>query len=93
MTVHVAILGTGWGSRVQLPCFRAAGLEITAVWARSSEAAREATLRHGVPYTSTDWRQLLEEARVDLVAVVSPPHLHREMTLAALEAGKHVLCE
>ncbi len=93
MTVRIAILGTGWGTRVQLPCFRAAGLEVSAVWAHRGEAAREVTLRHGVPYASTDWRQLLDEAEVDLVSVVSPPHLHKEMTLAALEAGKHVLCE
>ena len=93
MAIRIAILGTGWGTRVQLPCFRSAGLEVSAVWARRSEAAREVTLRHGVPYVSTDWRKLLEEAQVDLVSIVSPPNLHREMTLAALESGKHVLCE
>lgn len=93
MAIRIAILGTGWGTRVQLPCFRSAGLEVTAVWARRSEAAREVMLRHGVPYVGTDWQKLLQEAEVDLVSVVSPPNLHREMTLAALEAGKHVLCE
>lgn len=93
MAIRIAILGTGWGTRVQLPCFRAAGLEVSAIWARRSEAAREATLRHGIPYISTDWKQLLEEAEVDLVSVVAPPNLHREMTLAAVASGKHVLCE
>ncbi len=93
MTVKVAILGTGWGTRVQVPCFRAAGLEVTAVWAHSREAARRVAVALGIPYTTTDYRALLAEAEVDLVSVVSPPHLHREMAVAALEAGKHVLAE
>lgn len=42
---------------------------------------------------TTAWRELLSDSRVDAVVVSTPPHLHAEMTIAALEAGKHVLCE
>lgn len=41
----------------------------------------------------TDWRKLLEDKEVDGVIIATPLHLHHEMTIAALEAGKHVFCE
>jgi len=43
------------------------------------------------PYT--DWRDLVADAGVDMVDVCAPTFLHREITIAALKAGKHVLCE
>src|SRR5471030_874063 len=41
----------------------------------------------------SDWRAAITRADVDVVVVCTPPHLHAEMSIAALEAGKHVLCE
>jgi predicted dehydrogenase len=41
----------------------------------------------------SDWRAAISRADVDVVVVCTPPHLHAEMSIAALEAGKHVLCE
>jgi myo-inositol 2-dehydrogenase/D-chiro-inositol 1-dehydrogenase/scyllo-inositol 2-dehydrogenase (NAD+) len=41
----------------------------------------------------TDWREVLEDERVDAVSVLLPHHLHRDVTVAAAEAGRHVLCE
>lgn len=41
----------------------------------------------------SDWRAAVTRADVDVVVVCTPPHLHAEMSIAALEAGKHVLCE
>ena len=43
--------------------------------------------------TTTDWRELVADPEVDLVDVATPNHLHAEPAIAALEAGKHVLCE
>ncbi|MBI4580116.1 MAG: Gfo/Idh/MocA family oxidoreductase [Planctomycetes bacterium] len=43
------------------------------------------------PYT--DWRQLVDESAIDLIVICVPTYLHRDITLAALKAGKHVLCE
>jgi len=47
----------------------------------------------GIEETTTDWHQIVSRDDVDLVSVASPDHLHAEMAVAALEAGKHVLCE
>jgi predicted dehydrogenase len=41
----------------------------------------------------SDWRSAITRADVDAVVVCTPPHLHAEMSIAALQAGKHVLCE
>jgi predicted dehydrogenase len=43
--------------------------------------------------TRDDWRDVIQEPGVDLVSIVTPPSEHREMALATLAAGKHVLCE
>ncbi|MDY7092201.1 MAG: Gfo/Idh/MocA family oxidoreductase [Acidobacteriota bacterium] len=93
MTCRIGVVGTGWGARVQVPCFRAAGLEVAALWAHSEEKARDLSIELAVPMVTTDYAQLLEEGHVDLVSLTTPPAQHREMTGQALAAGKHVLCE
>ena len=42
---------------------------------------------------TADWRETIARDDVDLVCITTPPNLHREMTLAAIEHGKHILCE
>src|SRR5262249_1412485 len=46
--------------------------------------------RWGWQNATTDWRSALEQQEIDLVDVGTPNHLHREMAIAALSAGKHV---
>ncbi|MBI3650728.1 MAG: Gfo/Idh/MocA family oxidoreductase [Acidobacteria bacterium] len=50
-------------------------------------------LATGAPKTFTDYRKLLESKEVDAVVIASPLHMHHEMLLAALDAGKHVYIE
>lgn len=49
--------------------------------------------KYDVPRTYGDYRELLEQPDIDAVSVCVPNYLHAEVTLAALEAGKHVICE
>jgi predicted dehydrogenase len=90
---QIGIIGTGWGARVQVPAFRGVGLEVTAL--AGSQAAKTARIAGelGVAWHTDDWRALLARPDVDVVSIVTPPSLHRAMAVAALEAGKHVLCE
>src|SRR5258708_7934658 len=88
---RVGIIGTGWGARVQVPAFREAGLDVVAIAGHNSERTRRGAGERGVePFD--DWRTLID-SNVDLVTIVTPPSEHLQMATAALEAGKHVLCE
>ncbi|WP_219412642.1 Gfo/Idh/MocA family protein [Pseudonocardia nigra] len=67
---------------------------VTAAIAGRNEAAlAEAADRLGWESTETDWRRLVERDDIDLVDICSPGDTHVEIALAALAAGKHVLCE
>jgi predicted dehydrogenase len=45
------------------------------------------------PATYSDWRRIIERQDIGAVVIATPPHLHAEMSIAALESGKHVYCE
>ncbi len=93
MALRVGIVGTGFGARVQVPGFRAAGYEVTAICSAHPEHARTVADQAGIPVAVETVGELVERDDVDVVCVTSPPTLHREHTLAALAAGKHVICE
>ena len=92
--LRVGIVGVGWGSLVQAPAFQAVpGYELVALCARRAETAEAAGLRLGVSDTSSDWTSFVRRDDLDLISVATPTDSHAEITLAALAAGKHVLCE
>lgn len=66
---------------------------VTAVASRAIDAAQAFAAAHGVPHAIGGYAALLDRADVDAVYVSLPNHLHHEWTIAALRAGKHVLCE
>ncbi|RFU85772.1 gfo/Idh/MocA family oxidoreductase [Streptomyces triticagri] len=66
---------------------------MAAVCGRDPAAVREAADRLGWAATETDWRDLVVRDDVQLVDICSPGDSHAEIAIAALEAGKHVLCE
>ncbi|MBD9732411.1 Gfo/Idh/MocA family oxidoreductase [Streptomyces sp. H28] len=67
--------------------------ELAVICGRDAAAVRAAADRHGWAATETDWRALVERDDVDLVDICTPGDSHAEIALAALAAGKHVLCE
>jgi predicted dehydrogenase len=89
---RIAIIGTGWGARVQAPTFRETGLEVAGIAGHNRERTRVVADDLGLQ-AFDDWRELVASPDVDLVSIVTPPSEHREMALAALQAGKHVLLE
>jgi myo-inositol 2-dehydrogenase/D-chiro-inositol 1-dehydrogenase len=56
------------------------------------DKAATAASKHN-PKTYTDWKKVIDSKDIDAVFVATPPHLHAEMAIAALNAGKHVYCE
>ena len=72
---------------------RVEGVEITAVAARDFDRAQAAAERWKVPTAFGSYEELLSSGEVDAVYIATPASLHRRWTVAALEAGLHVLCE
>jgi predicted dehydrogenase len=91
--LRVGFIGTGWTERVQAPAFRLGGLTIQAIASGHLENAQRVAQNLEIPDVHEDWRSLVESDAVDIVSIVTPPHLHAEMAEAALKAGKHVICE
>ena len=60
---------------------------------RNEQAVEEAARRYGYDYATTDWRDLVADERIGLFDNGGPNSLHAEPTIAAAEAGKHVVCE
>lgn len=93
-TVGIGIIGTGFARRVQIPAFmRCDGARVMSVASKSIENAQFTADEFGIGHLTDDWRDTIAHPEVDLVCITTPPNLHREMTLAAIEAGKHILCE
>lgn len=92
--IGVGIIGAGFARTTQLPAFHACeGARVVAIASGHRENAESAAREFDIPFVASDWREVVERADVDLVSIVTPPSTHAEMTLAALAAGKAVLCE
>ncbi|MEW2563903.1 Gfo/Idh/MocA family protein [Streptomyces griseorubiginosus] len=66
---------------------------LAAIAGRDAQRVRAAADKHGWAATETDWRALITRDDVHLVDICTPGDSHAEIAIAALEAGKHVLCE
>ncbi len=91
--VRVGVVGVGFGTTVHIPAFQSEGLEVVAVCAQHRDRAEAAAQRFGISGLYTDYRAMLEHSGLDAVSVATGAGLHYEITLAALDSGKHVLCE
>jgi predicted dehydrogenase len=67
--------------------------QLVAIAGRNEEAVAEAAQRYGFAEHVTDWKALIADDRVQLFDNAGPNNLHAEPTIAAAEAGKHVICE
>ena len=93
--VRLGIVGAGANTRSRhIPGFQAIdGVEIVAVANRTEESTRRVADEFSIPNTCSSWRELLKEPGLDAVMIGTWPNLHAEITVAALEAGLHVLTE
>lgn len=97
----VGLIGTGFMGK----CHALAWQAVAAVFGQthrprlvhladiSTEAAQAKARELGFARGSGDWRSVMADAEVDIVSIAAPNPFHAEMTIAALEAGKHVWCE
>ncbi len=91
--VRVGVIGLGWG-QLQVEAFtRTKNARLVAVCDVDAARAEALAKNFEIARTYTDYRDLIHDPNVDLVSIAVPPDLHRLISLAAIEAGKHVLSE
>ena len=93
--VRIGFIGAGGIVRTRhAPGLRQVpGVEFKVVANRSAESSERAAQEFGVERTARDWREVIESNDVDAVWIGTHPYMHREITIAALEHGKHVFCQ
>ena len=89
------MIGTrGWSDMILGPAINVArGARFKAVLSTKQANAERYCASHGVAQGYTDLDAFLADPAIDVVWIASPNHLHKDQTIAALKAGKHVLCE
>lgn len=93
--VRVGVLGAGaWARGAHIPGYRRdVRCRVVAIADTDIERARQAARDFDIPVAVADARELIERNDIDVIDVCTPSHTHFDLTWAALEAGKHVLCE
>lgn len=92
--IRVLLLGTGFGAKVHAPGFAGnPAFQLAGVASGHLENAHRTAEQFGMPYASDDWKRAIETVDADLVSIATPADLHYPMARAALERGRHVLCE
>ena len=101
-TIGVGMLGYAFMGKAHAHAYRALSYMtwppplrplLVAIGGRSEDAVAEAALRYGFERYTTDWREIVADPAVQLFDNSGPNALHAEPTIAAAEAGKHVVCE
>jgi predicted dehydrogenase len=93
--IRIGVLGAGtWAQAAHLPGYRRdARCRVVAIADPNLALARDAAERFDIPFATDDHRELLRRGDIEVIDVCTPSHTHFELAWAALEAGKHVLCE
>ena len=94
-TVRVGVVGAGANTRERhIPGLQAIeGVEVISVCNRRPDSSEQAVARFGIPRIYRHWWELVAADDSDAIVIGTWPNLHARVTLAALAAGKHVLCE
>ncbi|WP_433087662.1 Gfo/Idh/MocA family protein [Dactylosporangium sp. CA-052675] len=93
--LRVAVVGSGrWAQRAHIPGWqRDPRAEVVAIADTDPATVAEAGDKFGVAKRVTDYRELLDDPGIDVIDVATANRAHFEISAAALDAGKHVLCE
>jgi predicted dehydrogenase len=93
-TLRAAVVGVGWAGQQHLAAYDALpGVEIAGIAGLEAPVRTELAELYGVEHHVDRWEDLVEDDSLDMVSVAVPTFLHAPITVAALERGRHVLCE
>lgn len=94
MVIRVGTIGASFARAAYLPALRTIDdVELVAIASARQSSAQAAADEFGIAHVYDDWQRLIGEHELDLVCIATPTVHHAPMTLAALRAGAHVLCE
>ena len=95
MTLGLALLGTGRiAANAFIPAVKAVqGADLVAILSRDAARGAEVAREHGIPASYDTLDALLQDPAVDAVIVATPDAMHESQVIAAVQAGKHILCE
>lgn len=93
--VRIGLIGAGRNTRERhIPGFQEVeGVELAAVANRSRQSGQQVADAFNIPTVYDSWQELLEDPSLDAICIGTWPYMHSTLTMAALEKGKHVLCE
>lgn len=93
--LRIAVLGAGrWAAFAHIPGWqRDPRCEVVVICDPLRERAAEYALRFNIPEAIADWQDVVTRPDIDVVDICTSGPTHFELSIAALEAGKHVLCE
>ena len=93
--IRVGLIGAGANThRRHIPGFQACpNVSMVTVANRSFDSSQRVAQKYDIPSVSQSWQEVVLDPEVDAVCIGTWPYLHQQITCAALEAGKHVLCE
>ena len=92
--LRVGVVGLGWAGEQHLKSYlRLPNVEAVALAGLEEPRLRELGQRYGVPNLHHDYAELVARDDLDALSICAPNHLHAPVAVAALERGKHVLCE
>jgi predicted dehydrogenase len=94
-TIRVGIIGAGANTRSKhIPGLQAIeGVEIISVCNRSLESSQRVADEFGIPMVHENWWRLIDAGDINAVVIGTWPYMHERMTVRALAANKHVMCE
>ncbi|CAM3450838.1 Gfo/Idh/MocA family protein [Isoptericola cucumis] len=91
--IRAGVVGLGWAGQQHMAALHAAeGVELVAVAGKEADARATLAEQYGVA-TYEDWEELVARGDLDVVSVAVPTYLHAPISIGALRAGAHVLCE
>src|SRR5690625_3167682 len=94
VTIRVGIIGASFARAAYLPALRQIpDAKVVAIASARLQSATSTAEEFGVSAAYDDWQEMLRNHELDLVCIATPTDTHGPMTLAALKAGAHVLCE
>lgn len=94
-TLRIGIIGAGGNTRAKhIPGLQALeGVKVIGVANRTLASAQKSAAQFGIEKVYAHWWELIRSDEIDAVVIGTWPNMHAGITLAALEAGKHVMCE